>query len=131
MTSPDKDQPNDQEQADGLSVLDLANLPPAHYKIMRLMLREVQLTYSKLCRVLEALPAAEQMSRTELDEVLKTLVHQQWLTYTGDLYKANLRHKATRVLSDFQPPRRKTSTLRGIWDSLESTDSPDDSKTPK
>ena len=40
----------------GISTLEIASLPPNLRKIMRLMLREVQLPYNEICTYLESLP---------------------------------------------------------------------------
>lgn len=118
MTSQDNNTPNVPGAGDGLSILDLEHLPKPQYRVMRVILREVECPYTKLLQLLEA----EQMPRVEIDKALAELVEQQWLLKAGDVYKANLRRKNARILSEFQPPRRKTITLRGIWDSLESGD---------
>lgn len=118
MTSPNDSQPNNSSPGDGLSLLDLGNLPPAQYKLMRVVMREGECNYTRICILMEA----EQVSRAEVEKLVKDLTDQQWLVKAGDNYRANLRRKNSRVLSEFQPPRRQTTTLRGIWDSIENTE---------
>ncbi|HSK88713.1 MAG TPA: hypothetical protein VK880_10165, partial [Anaerolineales bacterium] len=43
----------------GITALDLADLPPTLRKIMRLMLRELQLNYLQLTETIAALPENE------------------------------------------------------------------------
>src|SRR5512140_3458431 len=82
----------------GITALDLADLPPTLRKIMRLMLRELQLSYPQLTEASAALPEDQQLSSKDLDEALDTLTVQGWLTRIGQgekaIYKVNLRRKA-------------------------------------
>lgn len=87
-----------QKREQGISALELADLPPNLRKIMRMMLREVVMKHTDLIEAVEAMPEANRLSRDELDEALKTLVEQNWLIRygEGDLmsFKVNLRRKA-------------------------------------
>jgi hypothetical protein len=87
-----------QKADEGISAGDIADLPPVLRKIMRLMLREVELTYGAVCAAVDALPAPEQLSRADLDQSLDTLTRQNWLIRRGEgerlNYTVNLRRKA-------------------------------------
>jgi hypothetical protein len=113
---------------EGLSVLDLAALPSAQLRVMRVLLRGVELSYEALCAAIDNLPQTERLSRSELDAALRVLLEQQWLVRTESntpyKYKANLHRKSNRTISEFAPPRsrRQGSTLRNVWDSLEKSD---------
>ena len=101
----------DKQKEGGITPLDLVELPPALRKIMRLMLRELQMNYPRLCEVMDAMPESERLSRDELQEALTTLTQQQWLNRIGEgekaIYKVNLR-------------RREGSKLAaGIWSALD------------
>ena len=102
----------DRDQEGGISPLDLASLAPPLRRIMRIMLREVEMTYPELCEALEKLPEGQQMSREDLDEALENLRSQSWLIRLGQdeliTYKVNLRRK------------RGSSLGGGIWDALDS-----------
>lgn len=95
----------------GITPLDLVDLPPALRKIMRMMLREIQLDYNKLCEAMDAMPENERLSRKDLDESLSSLTDQSWLIRIGEgtkaIYKVNLRKKAGSTLAG------------GIWSSLD------------
>ena len=99
------------QQEGGITALDLAGLPPALRKIMRLMLRELQLNYPRLCEAMDSMPESERLSRDDLDSALSTLTQQFWLTRIGEgakaIYKVNLRRKAGSTLAS------------GIWSSLD------------
>ena len=101
----------DKKKEGGITPLDLADLPPALRKIMRLMLREIQLDYNKLCDTMDAMPENERLSRNDLDDALSNLTNQFWLIRIGEgqkaIYKVNLRKKAGSTLAG------------GIWDSLD------------
>jgi len=100
------------KQADGgITALDLADLPAPLRKIMRLMLREVQIDRARLGEAIQAMPAEEQMTGAELDGALETLTTEFWLTRLGEgskaIYKVNLRRKSGSTLAS------------GIWSSLD------------
>ena len=103
---------DNKQSAGGITALDLADLPPALRKIMRLMLREVQLDRSHLGEAMQALPADDQLSPADLESALDTLTTEFWLTRLGEgeraIYKVNLRRKGGSTLS------------AGIWSSLDS-----------
>ncbi len=86
-----------QKQEEGISAGDIAELPPPLRKIMRMMLREVEMTYTAICAANEAAPAEERMSRADLDQAFQTLTVQNWLIRRGEgerlNYTVNLRRK--------------------------------------
>ena len=96
----------------GITALDLADLPIALRKIMRLMLRELQLSYPQLTEAMASLPDAERLTHKDLDEALDVLTNQGWLIRIGSgekaIYKVNLRRKAG------------SSVENGIWNTLDS-----------
>jgi hypothetical protein len=101
----------DKQQEGGITALDLADLTPALRKIMKLMLRELQMDYPRLCETMDSFPPAERLSRPELDEALATLTRQFWLLRIGEgpraIYKVNLRRKSGSTLAT------------GIWANLD------------
>lgn len=101
----------DSQKDGGISPLDLAKLPPSLRKIMRLMLRELKMSYPRMCEVMDSVPEQDRFTRAELDSALTTLTEQFWLIRIGEkekaIYKVNLRHKAGSTL------------MAGIWSSLD------------
>ena len=102
----------DKQKDGGMSPLDLVKLPPSLRKIMRLMLRELQMGYPRMCEVMDAMPEKDRLTRDELDSALSNLTNDFWLIRIGEkekaIYKVNLR-------------RKEGSTLAaGIWSSLDS-----------
>jgi hypothetical protein len=87
-----------QKQEEGISAGDIAQLPPALRKIMRMLLREIEMTYQAICTAMDALPEADRLNRKELDQALETLTVQSWLIRRGEgeglNYTVNLRRKA-------------------------------------
>ena len=85
------------EDEGGISLLDLAELPSQLRKIMRFMLREVEVTFEHLWKHAESLPETEKMTRDELSGAIKTLTKQGWLVSMGEKdnakYRVNLRRK--------------------------------------
>lgn len=101
----------DKQQEGGISALDLADLSPALRKIMRLMLRELQMTYPRLCEAVDEMPEQERLTRDGLDDSLSMLTQQFWLIRIGEgakaIYKVNLRRKEGSKLA------------AGIWSALD------------
>jgi hypothetical protein len=87
-----------QKQEEGISAGDIAQLPPALRKIMRLMLREVEMTYGAIRIAMEEVAAPDKLSRIELDQALENLTRQSWLIRRGEgeslNFTVNLRRKA-------------------------------------
>ena len=86
------------KREEGISAIEIADLPPNLRKVMRLMLREVVLKYTDLCVELEAMPKVDRPTRRELDQALDVLVEQNWLIRYDEgefiSYRVNLRRKA-------------------------------------
>jgi hypothetical protein len=95
---------DDKRKSGGITVLDLADLPPALRKIMKLMLRKLQLNYPQLCQAMDEMPEDERLTYAELNEVLRKLSEQAWLIQIGEgeraIYKVNLRRKAGSALGE-------------------------------
>ena len=94
----------------GLSPLDLRDLPDLHRKLMRHMLREVELPYAKIREFAKELDEDIRPTSDELDQVLEDLTEQRWLIRYGEdniVYEANLRRKAA------------SSLAKNIWTSLD------------
>jgi len=89
---------DDKRKESGISVLDLADLPPALRKIMRYMLRQTKMNYLQLLAMIDQLPEGERLAQTDLDQALDKLSEEAWLVKIGEgeraVYKVNLRHKA-------------------------------------
>ena len=102
----------DKHREGGITALDLAELPPVLRRIMRQMLREVELHAGQIAEAVAALPEAERLSPEQLAEALDTLTQQGWLIRIGRaenaIYKVNLRRKAGSTLAS------------DIWKSLDS-----------
>ncbi len=103
---------DDKKKEGGITALDLIDLPPALRKIMRLMLRQLEMTYPQLVDAMANMPEQERLSQKDLDEALASLSQQFWLMRFGEgeraTYKVNLRRKAGSALS------------QNIWASLDS-----------
>jgi uncharacterized protein YllA (UPF0747 family) len=95
---------DDKRKENGISVLDLAELPPSLRKIMQLMLRQVQMNSAQLHAAIDQFPEEERLTSANLDEALKKLSDQAWLIQIGEgeraIYKVNLRRKAGSRLSE-------------------------------
>jgi len=93
-----QDQLEVRKREEGISPLEIAELPSNLRKVMRLMLREVVMKYSDITTAVEAMPSGSRLERQELDASLKTLVEQNWLSRYGEgelmSYRVNLRRKS-------------------------------------
>ncbi len=105
-------QPGRRGREGGLSILDLAGLPPAQRKILRLILRQTDISYAVLAQALAGLPEADRLSQAELDETLDALLQQQFLLRSARDQDATFRVNHRR---NARSTRRTT-----IWDALDS-----------
>jgi hypothetical protein len=82
---------------DGITPLDLAELPTPLRRIMRKMLRAIELDKNEIGQIFNDLPAEERNEVKNLDDVLQILTKQGWLIALGESgnrrYKVNLRRK--------------------------------------
>jgi hypothetical protein len=96
--------------SEGLSIIDVADLPPAMRKIIRLVLNSPRITYQALREAVQRLPIEKAISITELDESLDSLCERGWLIQHRDgveiSYRVNLRRKRGHPL------------IKGIWSAL-------------
>jgi hypothetical protein len=94
---------DNRDQEGGITALDLADLPSPLRKLMRLMLREIEMDYENLSEAAKALPKSDFMDKAELDQALKTLCEKSWLIQRGQgekiSYRVNLRRKPGSNLS--------------------------------
>jgi hypothetical protein len=99
------------QKAEGITPLDLAELPSSLRSIMRLLLREVQMDYPGLRAAANAMPAEDRLTPEGLRSALETLTRQFWLTRIGTgkraIYKVNLRRRSGASLPS------------GIWGALD------------
>ena len=102
---------DDKQSEGGITALDLADLPPALRRIMRLMLRELQLGYPEITKAVASFPDSERVAPKDLDDALDVLTRQAWLIRLGEgqkaIYKVNLRRKAGSNLAS------------GVWNTLD------------
>ncbi len=91
------------EEEGGISPVDLVDLPANLRKVMRLMLREVEIPYAELCQAVAAMPEKDRLSRGELDEALASLTRDGWLIKMGQgetvTYQVYLRRKRASTLA--------------------------------
>jgi len=101
----------DRDKEGGITPLDLADLPPRLRKLMRFMLRQVEMTRSDLGDAIKSMPEADRLTDEELDQSLEALIKQSWLIALGEgertRYRVNLRRKKSLDLD------------ASIWNALE------------
>ena len=94
---------DDRQQEGGITALDLADLPPPLRKLMRLMLREIEMDYDSLFEAAKAMPQSALTDQNEFDQALETLCDKSWLIQRGQdekiSYRVNLRRKSGSNLS--------------------------------
>lgn len=109
------------KKLEGVSALDLIELPLALRRVMRLLLRELKMSYPRLCEVVDALPEGQPLSREELEHALDELTEQNWLIRIGQgekaIYRVNLRAKRKSKLDE---SIWSTLEARGVWSALDS-----------
>lgn len=102
----------DQSDSGGISPIELAKLPPVQRLLMRLLLRELEMTETAVREAMAAQPADKRPTDPELEEALKELQREGWVIKLGEgavvTYKANIRRKAPSTLA------------KSLWSALDS-----------
>ncbi len=84
-------------QGEGIRPTDLLTLPPAQRRVMKLLLREVQLSYPEIVTAVSALPEKQRLTSTKLDTTLTELTEAGWVICMGQdelvTYRVDLRRK--------------------------------------
>ncbi len=98
-------------QEEGIRPTDLLTLPPAQRRVMKLLLREVQLSYPEIVTAVSTLPAKQRLTPDELNTTLTELTQVGWIIRMGQnelvTYRVDLRHKPG------------SQVTQGMWGSLE------------
>lgn len=68
----------------GFNMVDFIDLPGFERCIIRLILRESEMTYAQLVAALATLPEDQQMDQRQLDTALGNLSADSWLVHEGD-----------------------------------------------
>lgn len=109
------------KKLEGVSALDLIELPLSLRRVMRLLLRELKMSYPRLCEVVDELPEGQPLTREELEHALDELTEQNWLIRIGQgekaIYRVNLRAKRKSKLDE---SIWSTLEARGVWSALDS-----------
>jgi len=88
---------------EGISLIEIAQLPPNLRKVMRIMLRKLEITRKGLIAEIDKLPEDDKLENDELIYSLETLAKQSWLISRGEgqflNYQVNLRRKSGSSLS--------------------------------
>ena len=100
----------DEHAEDGLSPAQIAGLPPVERKIIRMLLRELEMTHAGLWEAMQAFPEDERPTRQDMDAALDNLTNEGWVIRMGEgdarHYEPNMRRKAPSTLA------------KAIWSSL-------------
>jgi hypothetical protein len=96
----------------GISPIELAKLPPVQRQLMRLLLRELEMTDVVLHQNIAEMPEDKRPSNADLESSLKELIREGWIIKMGEgdtiTYKANIRRKAPSTLA------------KSLWSALDS-----------
>lgn len=88
---------------EGLSPIQIASLPPIERKIIRLLLRELEMSHNGLWEAMQALPDAERPTREEMEKALENLANEGWVIRMGEgefrKYEPNMRRKPPSTLA--------------------------------
>ena len=92
-----------EKRDEGISLIEIAQLPPNLRKVMRIMLRKLEITRKGLIAEIDKLPEDDKLGNDELIYSLETLAKQSWLISRGEgqflNYQVNLRRKSGSSLS--------------------------------
>ncbi len=105
-------QPGRRGREGGLSMLDLVGLPPAQRTILRLILRQTDISHAELAQALASLPEADRLSQAELDETLDALLQQHFLLRSAGEQDVTFRVNHRRTA--------RSTRRSNIWEALDS-----------
>lgn len=94
----------------GFNIVDFMDLPAFERCVVRLLLRETELTYAELVEAVGTLPGDQQMDQDQLDAALQHLTDSGWLVGEGEGQKRRYRVSLSQ---------RNSVSNRGMWDGLE------------
>lgn len=90
----------DRNQEGDITTFDLAELPPPLQKLLRVLLRKIELDFSSLLEAANAFPMEDRLDNEELELALYDLSEKGWLNRNSEgdavYYKVNLRKKDKR-----------------------------------
>ncbi len=129
--------------ASGFNVVDFMDLQPLERCVVRLILREVTMSYPQLCEAITTLPADQQVDQLKLDSVLDHLTQNNWLVreYEHNLlsYRVNTGDQSRQTGLDLSELSRADDSLNlkrskrnlpnHVWDCL-TTDTPAETPAP-
>lgn len=99
-----------EQQGEGLSPMEIAKLPPLQRQLVRLLLRELEMTEPDIREAMAGLPEDKRPTDEELSTALKDMAADGWVIRMGEgdvvTYRANLKRKAPSKLA------------KSIWSSL-------------
>lgn len=94
----------ERQRDEGISPLDLSLLSPRLRRLVRLLIREVEMSDAELQRAMATLPEQERLSQQELEHALQQLHERAWLLRRGQagrtLYRVNFRRRPGSQLGD-------------------------------
>ncbi|MFH1447132.1 MAG: hypothetical protein ABIG43_06980 [Chloroflexota bacterium] len=92
-----------EKRDEGISLIEIAQLPSNLRQVMRIMLRELEITRDDLITEISKLPEDGRLQNDELLYSLETLTKQNWLISCGEgksmNYQVNLRRKSGSSLA--------------------------------
>lgn len=101
-----------EKQEAGITPLDIAELPDQYRKLLKIILREAEMTFTEIQESIKKVHDIKDLNEADLIAALTELTKQMWLIRRGDgdrvRYEVNLRRKAGSGLSG------------NIWSALDS-----------
>jgi len=85
-------------RGEGIRPTDLLTLPPAQRRVMKLLLREVQLSYPEIETAVSTLPEKQRLTSAQIEITLAELTEAGWIIRMGQdeliTFRVNLRRKS-------------------------------------
>jgi hypothetical protein len=93
----------DDSGSEGLSPIQIASLPPIERKIVRMLLRELEMVHEGIWEALQKQPEGERPTREEMEAAMENLANEGWVIRMGEgdnrKYEPNMRRKAPSTLA--------------------------------
>jgi len=119
----------------GFSTLDMMFFPAPVRRILRMMMRKVEMSYDELRKQIDELPEEKRPLPEEIDESLDALVKIGWLamTMTGNarVYRLEMGIKAGSAVTKASPEASTKSTISHLWDTFDEAAENEEKKSPE
>jgi hypothetical protein len=107
----------------GFSTLDMIHFPAPVRRIIRIVMRRMEVSLEDLNKAIQELPEEKRPSQEEVDESLAAMIKVGWLEQTEregvSYYRIDMGKKAGSEVTRASPSQKTQSTMSKLWDTVD------------